>query len=107
MVHPSGAPSTGVRLADGRRLLAYSGDTMWTDALFDIAAGADLFITECYTRHRAPKNHLDFETIDAQRARFATPRVMLTHMSGAMLPHLAEAEAKGYLTAHDGLIIDV
>jgi ribonuclease BN (tRNA processing enzyme) len=107
VVHPSGAPSTGVRLADGRRLLAYSGDTMWTDALVDIAAGADLFITECYTRHRAPKNHLDFDTIDSNRARLATPRVMLTHMSGAMLPHLAEAEAKGYVTAHDGLITDV
>jgi hypothetical protein len=48
-----------------------------------------------------------FRTIDDHRARLATPRVMLTHMSGAMLPHLAEAEAKGYLTAHDGLIIDV
>jgi ribonuclease BN (tRNA processing enzyme) len=107
VAHPSGAPSTGVRVGDGSRLLAYSGDTMWTEALFDIAKGADLFITECYVFERAPKNHLDFATIAANRPRFATPRVMLTHMSGAMLPHLADVEAKGYLTAHDGLILDV
>jgi ribonuclease BN (tRNA processing enzyme) len=107
VIHPSGAPSTGLRLADGRRRLAYSGDTQWTDALFEIAANADLFVIECYTRHSAPKNHLDFATIEVNRSRLATPRVMLTHMSGAMLPHLAEAEARGYLTAYDGLIVDV
>lgn len=107
VIHPSGATSTGVRLADGRRLLAYSGDTMWTDTLVDIARDADLFIIECYMRAGAPKSHLDFMTIAGNRIRLTTPRVMLTHMSAAMLPHLAEAEAKGYLTAHDGLVFDL
>jgi ribonuclease BN (tRNA processing enzyme) len=107
VIHPSGAPSTGVRIADGRRAVAYSGDTTWTDALIKIANGADLFIVECYTRDGAPKNHLVFMTIDANRARLATPRVMLTHMSCAALPHLAEMEAKGYLIAHDGLALEV
>ena len=46
--HYSGASSTAVRLHDGERILAYSGDTEWTDALIGIADGADLFITECY-----------------------------------------------------------
>lgn len=107
VVHPSGAPSTGVRLADGRRLLAYSGDSMWTEALIEVARDADLFIVECYKRDGAPRNHLDFATIEANRSRFKTPRVMLTHMSAAMLPHLAEVEAKAYLTADDGLLVDV
>jgi ribonuclease BN (tRNA processing enzyme) len=107
VTHPSGAPSTGVRLGDGRRLLAYSGDTMWTDALVDVARDAHLFIIECYTMTSAPKNHLDFATIDANRPRLAADRVMLTHMSPTMLPHLAKAEAKGYLTAYDGLVLDV
>ena len=107
VIHPSGAPSTGVRLGDGKRLLAYSGDTMWSETLVEIAAGADLFIIECYMRDGAPKNHLDFATIAADRTRFATPRVMLTHMSVAMLAHLAEVEGKGYLTAHDSLVVDV
>ena len=31
VVHPSGAPSTGVRVSDGNRLLAFSGDTQWTE----------------------------------------------------------------------------
>jgi ribonuclease BN (tRNA processing enzyme) len=107
VIHPSGAPSTGVRVADGRRMLAYSGDTTWTDALTDIAKGADLFMVECYKMAGPLKNHLDFATIDANRTRLETQRIMLTHMTDAVLSHLPEIEAKGYLTAHDGLVLDV
>jgi ribonuclease BN (tRNA processing enzyme) len=107
VIHPSGAPSTGVRLADGGRLLAYSGDTTWTDTLIDIAQSADLFILECYAMDDAPKNHLDFATIEANRGRLATRRIMLTHMNEAVLCRVPELEAKGYLAAYDGLILDV
>src|SRR6202023_1257392 len=37
VVHPSGAASTAVRLTAADRVLAYSGDTQWTDALFAIS----------------------------------------------------------------------
>jgi hypothetical protein len=30
VVHPSGAPSTAVRVSDGEKEFAYSGDTEWT-----------------------------------------------------------------------------
>jgi ribonuclease BN (tRNA processing enzyme) len=107
VVHPSGAPSTAVRLTDGERTLVYSGDTSWTEALVEIADGADLYITECYRFSGAPVAHLDFQTIDANRARFEAKRFMLTHMSVEVLDRLAEIEARGYLTAHDGLVIDI
>src|SRR5207237_484702 len=83
--HPSGAPSTAVRLHDGDKTLVYSGDTSWTDALVEIATGADLYITECYRFSGAPVAHLDFQTIDANRARFKAKRIMLTHMSVEVL----------------------
>jgi len=107
VVHPSGAPATAVRMADGTRTLAYSGDTGWTDALVEVARGADFFITECTSFDRPLANHLDFTTIAANRARFEAARVMLTHMGAAVLDHLAEIEAKGYLAAYDGLIVHI
>ena len=39
VIHQSGAPSTALRLSDGERVFAYSGDTEWTDALLPIARG--------------------------------------------------------------------
>ena len=44
VIHPSGAPSTALRVEDGTRILAFSGDTEWTEALLPIARGADLFV---------------------------------------------------------------
>lgn len=107
VAHPSGAPSTAVSLTGGGRKLVYSGDTSWTETLVEIAQGADLFITECYRLSGAPVAHLDLEQIDANRARFGARRIMLTHMSAAVLEKLAEIEARGYLAASDGLALDV
>ena len=107
VVHPSGAPSTAVRLSDGSRTLAYSGDTAWTDALVEVARGADLFLTECTSFDLQLANHLDFATIEANRPRLAASRIMLTHMGAAVLDHVAEIKAKGYLVAYDGLILGV
>ena len=107
VVHPSGAPSTAVRLRDATSILVYSGDTSWTEALVDIAQGAHLCIIECYRLSGAPPAHLDLETIDTHRARFNAKRVMLTHMSAPVLDKLAEIEARDYLAAYDGLTIEI
>jgi ribonuclease BN (tRNA processing enzyme) len=105
--HPSGAPSTALRLAGRERTFAYSGDTRWTEALVGVAQGADLYVTECYTFDTAAPYHLDFRTIDANRDRLGARRIMLTHMSDDALAHLPEMQAKGYVTAHDGLVLDL
>jgi ribonuclease BN (tRNA processing enzyme) len=107
VVHPSGAPSTAVRLRASGRTLVYSGDTSWTETLVEAAQGADLFVTECYRLTGAPVAHLSLEEIDANRARFGARRIMLTHMSAEVLEKLAEIETRGYLLAYDGLVLDV
>lgn len=78
--HPSGAPATGIRVGAGGRLFAYSGDTAWTETLVDLAAGTDLFIIECYSAARAIPGHIDWPTLDANRSRLASRRLMLTHL---------------------------
>ena len=45
VMHFSGAPSTALRVSDGQKTFAYSGDTQWTEALLPVAAGADLFMS--------------------------------------------------------------
>lgn len=105
--HPSGAPATGVRLRCGGKLLAFSGDTAWTEALFDVAEGADLFIVECFMPDGDPYGHGALETLDAHRHQFQTDHIMLTHMSPAMLGRIDEARRRGFLVAHDGLVHDL
>ena len=47
VIHSAGAAPMGLRLSDDKSVVAFSGDTAWTETLLDIAAGADLFVCEC------------------------------------------------------------
>jgi ribonuclease BN (tRNA processing enzyme) len=107
VVHRSGAPSTALRLSDGEKLFAYSGDTQWVDALRSVADGADLFVLECYGYSGAVAGHLTWDVIAPQLSRLRARRIMITHMSAAMLAHVDKAKAAGLLVAEDGLRLDV
>jgi ribonuclease BN (tRNA processing enzyme) len=102
VIHQSGAPSTALRLSDGDKIFAYSGDTEWTDALLPIARDADLFICECYAYAGKLTGHLTWEILQPRLADLAAKRTMITHMNLTMLAKAEEARAAGVLVAEDG-----
>jgi len=104
VVHPSGAPPSALRFEHGGKVLTYSGDTEWTDALIEAARGADLFICECYMFDTPVKFHLDYMTLKSRLPEIDARRVVLTHMSAAMLARLDRLDIE---TAQDGLVVEV
>ena len=107
VVHQSGAPSTAVRLSTDGKVLSYSGDTEWTEALIPIADGADLFIIECYDYSHNITGHMNFTTLKQKRADLRAKRIMLTHMNPTMLARLDEARAEGFMLAEDGTVFEI
>jgi len=106
VIHQSGAPSTALRLSDDECVFAYSGDTEWTEALLPIAAGADLFICECYAFSGKVTGHMSWEVLQSRIPDLGPRRLMLTHMNPSVLARLDEIKAAGVLIAEDGLVID-
>jgi len=106
VIHQSGAPSTALRLSDGEKTFAYSGDTEWTEALLPIAAQADLFICECYAYAGKMTGHLSWEILKPRLADLNAKRTTLTHMNPSVLGRLDEIKAAGVLIAADGLVFD-
>lgn len=104
VVHPSGAPPFALRVTCAGKVIAYSGDTEWTDALVEAAAGADLFICEAYFFEKKIKYHLDYRTLMEQRARLGCQRLILTHMSQDMLERVQDLEVEW---AEDGKVVSV
>ncbi len=100
--HASGAPSFALRIAYEGKVITYSGDTAWTEALLDAARGADLFICEAYFFDKQIKYHLDYQTLRAHRERLDCRRLILTHMSQDMLSRIAEVE---FECAEDGKLV--
>lgn len=105
VIHQSGAPSTALRIEDGEKVFAYSGDTEWTDALLPMARGSDLFICECYAYAGKLTGHLTWETLSPRLADLQARQIMLTHMNPTMLARTDEARAAGMLIADDGLTL--
>lgn len=102
--HPSGGPALALRLTLGTTVIGYTGDTAWTDALIEVAAGADLLIAEAYYRVKDVPYHLRHADLVAHAGRLASGRIVLTHMSADVLDHLDEVR---FETARDGLVLRV
>jgi ribonuclease BN (tRNA processing enzyme) len=99
VVHESGAPSYALRIECKGKVIAYSGDTEWTDELVPAAQGADLFICEAYFLDKKVKYHLDYETLNAHRTTLGCRRLILTHMSDDILSKVQGLDAE---CAQDG-----
>jgi ribonuclease BN (tRNA processing enzyme) len=103
--HPSGAPALALRIECDDKIIAYTGDTEWTDALIAAGRHADLLIAEAYYYERKVRFHLDFATLHEKLPLIAAKRVVLTHMSSDMLSRGPELE--GHEVASDGLEIEI
>lgn len=101
MRHPSGAPAHALRIESGGRVVSYTGDTEWVDAIIEAGRGADLLIAEGYTVERPVKFHLDWATLRRRLPEIGPKRLMLTHMSPEMIAHPPD----GYIAAEDGLVL--
>lgn len=104
VIHAEAAgPCLGYRVDIEGRVLAYSGDTEWTDNLVTIGKDADLFVCEAYSWNLKVKSHIDFATLSENLDRIRPKRLVLTHMSDDMLAHVHEVTCE---TAQDGMIVE-
>jgi ribonuclease BN (tRNA processing enzyme) len=102
--HPSGSEALAFRLKTGNRLIGYSGDTGWTDALLEVGRDTDLFITECYAFGSSPPYHLNYSLLRQHLDAMHAKRVLLTHMGQEMFERLDEVI---FEVAEDGQLIEL
>jgi ribonuclease BN (tRNA processing enzyme) len=102
--HACGAPPFALRLRSEGKVVTYTGDTQWTDALVAAGKDADLLIAEAYFFERKVKWHLDWASLRERLPAIAAKRVILTHMGPDMLARRGEA---GCETAEDGMIVEL
>ena len=102
--HCAGAPSLALRIECDGKVIAYSGDTEWTESLIPAARDADLFIAEAYFYDKKGRYHLDYKSLTAHLDRIRPKRLILTHMSVDMLARLDGLDCE---SATDGAVIDL
>ena len=102
--HTAETNPTALRVEVGGRIVAYTGDTEWTDEVARIAEGADLLIAECYYYAKPIKWHLNYPAIAEHVRAAGAKRVILTHMSAEMLAHVGEVPEE---CASDGMVVEL
>ncbi|MFC6015701.1 MBL fold metallo-hydrolase [Plantactinospora solaniradicis] len=106
--HFAGAPALCLRIGLAGRVIAYSGDTAWTETLVAVADGADLFICEAYTETRAVPFHLHLPMLRDNLPRLTCRRIVLTHAGPDVLARAGELDLEPHLElADDDRVIDV
>lgn len=105
--HPSGAPSYALRIVVDGKVIGFSGDTEWVDELVDVAADADLYISECYGYDVPTRFHLNWRVIEENLQKLTARKIVLTHMSEAMLKNAGNISAPRVVLADDGLVLSV
>ena len=105
VVHDDRAgPCLGFRFEAEGKIIAFSGDTEWTDTIIKIGYEADLFICEAYTRDKPITTHMALSALERHLGQIRPKRLVLTHMSHDMLARRAEVP---YETAEDGMIVEL
>lgn len=94
-------PSLALRFELGGKVIAFSGDSGWTEALPKFVAGADLFLCECtYFESTHLDFHMNYPGLAARRSDFDVKRMILTHIGREVLAHRPELALE---LATDGL----
>jgi ribonuclease BN (tRNA processing enzyme) len=100
--HTAETNPTALRVEVGGKIIAYTGDTEWTEDVARAAHGADLLIAECYFHDKAVPWHLNYPAIVSHARQAGAKRLILTHMSREMLAHVDRVPEE---CAHDGLVL--
>jgi ribonuclease BN (tRNA processing enzyme) len=97
-------PCLGLRIEAEGKVIAYSGDSQWTDSLIEVGRNTDLFICEAYTRDKPIATHMALSLLERHLDQIRPKRLILTHMSNDMLARRGEIK---YETAEDGMVVEI
>lgn len=104
VTHVPEAEPHGLRVRVGDKVIAYSGDASWTDALPRLAKGADLFICECTYYDVPDPVHISYRTLEQHRAEIDCGRIVLVHVSRDLVQH---RDAVDLEIPDDGTVIEL
>lgn len=102
--HVAESDPHGLRVRVGDRLVAYSGDAVWSEDLVRVAKGADLFICDASFFDTDDPSHISYRTLMAHRSELDCKKIVLTHLGAETLARIGELELDH---AVDGTTLEV
>ncbi|HCF59048.1 MAG TPA: hypothetical protein DFS52_13780 [Myxococcales bacterium] len=97
-----------LRISTGGAVLAFTGDSAWTDELPALAAGADVLVSECTELHgMLTEQHLSWQVLRPRFDSLEARRIVLAHLGPEMRRAAHRLEAPRVVIADDGYSLTV
>jgi ribonuclease BN (tRNA processing enzyme) len=90
--HVAESDPHGLRVRVGDKVVAYSGDAIWSDELSRVAKGADLFVCDASFFDTDDPSHISYRTLMSHREQLECKRIVLTHLGAETLARIGELE---------------
>ncbi len=103
-IHTRETHPTSLRIEVAGKVIAYTGDSAWTDHIPALAENADVLISECYFYEKPVPFHMNYPDLVEHRADIKAKRLVLTHMGAEMLAHIDDVPEE---CAYDGYEITI
>ena len=71
----------GVRIEWKGKKIGFSGDTSWTEKLFNISNATDIFICECNFMDNVNFGHLSYQEVKSFSEKAQTKQLWISHMN--------------------------
>lgn len=103
-IHTKTTNPTSMRVEVAGKVIAYTGDSAWTEHIPEVARGADLFVSECYFHEKRVPFHMNYPDLKEHAQELEAKRIVLTHMGCEMLDAQDHVEEE---CAYDGMVIEI
>ncbi|MDJ1466222.1 MBL fold metallo-hydrolase [Xanthocytophaga flava] len=104
VLHSPDSLPYAVRLQWDNKVVSFSGDTEWIDALLPVSDKADLFICECNYFDKEGPAHISYHQLVPQLPRLNAHKIVLTHLGESML---AQKSSLQLLCLEDGMKLEI
>lgn len=91
-IHAEGTNPHALRIEIEGKIIAFTGDTEWTNSLIEIARDADIFISECNFFDKKVPGHISYRDIEKHKSQITSKKIVLTHPGPEMIENADSSE---------------
>lgn len=85
VIHSPPSLPHAIRLTWKDKIIAFSGDTSWTDQLIPLSKGSDVFVCECNFMEPIGPGHLSYQELLEKQSSFECKQMYLSHMNSEVI----------------------
>ena len=105
--HGNLKPAYGYIVSDGNNSIGFSGDSILTDSIEEIASSCDLSVLDASVPYEGNPSHMGLNDIEYLCKKYNDKKIICTHMGDGARDRAINLDIKNMIVPEDGKIINI